>query len=259
MKELQTQAELPTIAPAPEMTPMALMQQAVAHGVGADELGKLMALQERWEASKAQKAFSAALAGFQAVVPTITKNKTADRYQYATFDHIMRTIKPYMETAGLALRFTTELTGESIITATCTVTHRDGHSETSAFAAPVDAQMRVNSTQKMGSANSYAKRYCLVNALNLSVGEQDDDGASASELESDRPKEAPPAEVKKKLPPQELANAAQLSEIKVLIKKKVMSPRRTSWVSKRMDTLTKTHAAQLIKEAKAEAANADTK
>ena len=40
--------------------------------------------------------------------------------------------------------------------------------------------MRVNNTQKMGSANSYAKRYCLVNALNLSVSDEvDDDGAGA--------------------------------------------------------------------------------
>jgi hypothetical protein len=180
MNGLVEQTELPTIEPARAVTPMDLMDKAVQHGMGADELEKLLALQERYEASQAKKAFSAALAGFQAAVPTIQKNKQADRYTYASFDEIMRTIKPFLSTAGLSVRFTTEMSGDDIITATCTVTHCAGHSESSHFAAPVDSQMRVNNTQKMGSANSYAKRYCLVNALNLSVSDDaDDDGGAA--------------------------------------------------------------------------------
>jgi hypothetical protein len=161
------------------MTPMDLMQKALENNVDPDQLGKLMDLQERYEAKQAQKAFSAALAGFQAVVPTIHKNATADRYGYASFDHIMGTIKPLLATAGLSVRFSTEMTGDSVITVICTISHRDGHSETSQFSAPVDSQMRVNSTQKMASANSYACRYAIRNALNLSIGDFDDDGAGA--------------------------------------------------------------------------------
>ena len=263
--ELIEQPTLPTIESPAVMTPMDLMASAVAHGMGADELEKMLVLQERWEANKAQKAFSAALAGFQSAVPTITKNKTAEGkgqfqgYQYATFDHIMRTIKPYLETAGLSLRFTTELTGESIITSTCTVTHRDGHSETSRFAAPVDVQMRVNNTQKMGSANSYAKRYCLVNALNLSVGEQDDDGASAGELDSDRPLEEPPAEEKKKRPPQKPATPDQLTEIQELIKKGLLAGRTEVWVKNNAGRMTESHAISIIAEGKKNAMEADSK
>lgn len=173
---IKTENEAPAM-----ITPMDLMAQAIEKG-GADELEKLMLLQERYEANRAQKAFSAALAGFQAAVPPIHKNKQADRYTFASFDEIMRIIKPYLATAGLSIRFTTETTGESVITATCTITHRDGHSEESHFAAPIDPQMRVNQTQKMGSANSYAKRYCLVNALNLSLSDEDDDGAGAGTM-----------------------------------------------------------------------------
>jgi len=180
---VSTQQNLPTIEPARPTTPMDLMQAAIQTGVDADQLGKLMDLQERYEAGRAARAFSAALAGFQAVCPIIHKNRQADRYVYATFDEIMRTIKPHLATAGLSVRFSTEMTGEGVITAICTVSHRDGHSEISQFAAPVDTQMRVNNTQKMGSANSYAKRYALLNALNLSTSEQeDDDGAAAGTI-----------------------------------------------------------------------------
>ncbi|MCK5495629.1 MAG: ERF family protein, partial [Hyphomicrobiaceae bacterium] len=38
-------------------------------------------------------------------------------------------------------------------------------------------QLKINDSQKMGSANSYASRYNLINALGLTTGE-DDDGAA---------------------------------------------------------------------------------
>jgi len=160
------------------MTPMDLMAAAMERGVDADQLEKLLALQERYEANQARKAFAAAMADFQAACPTIKKSRQADRYTYAPLDEILRTIRTHLDSAGLSVRFSTQTEG-SVITAVCIVSHRDGHSETSQFAAPVDPNMRVNETQKMGSANSYAKRYALMNALNLVASEYDDDGQAA--------------------------------------------------------------------------------
>lgn len=159
-------------------TPMDLMSRAIDKGLDADQLEKFMELQERWESNNARKAFTEALADFQARCPTVKKSRQADRYSYAPLDEILRTIRPHLDAAGLSVRFDTETT-EHGIKALCTVSHRDGHSETSHFSAPVDSQMRVNETQKMGSANSYAKRYALMNALNLVASEYDDDGYMA--------------------------------------------------------------------------------
>jgi len=172
------QPTLPSVEPARAMTPMDLMRGAIEHGVDADQLDKLLTLQERYEANQARKAFAAAMADFQARCPTVMKSRKADRYNYAPLDEILRTIRPHMEACGLAVRFSTRTDGP-VITALCTVSHRDGHSETSEFAAPVDSAMKVNETQRMGSANSYARRYALMNALNLVASMEDDDGYAA--------------------------------------------------------------------------------
>jgi len=168
--------QLPVASP----TPMDLMQSAIANGVDADQLTKLMDLQERYQANEAKRAFANAMADFQAKCPTIFKSRKADRYTYAPLDTIIKTIRPYLEAAGLSVRFSTLLTETTVITAICTVSHRDGHSEVSEFAACVDDKMRVNETQKIGSANSYAKRYALMNALNLVASDEDDDGVAAN-------------------------------------------------------------------------------
>jgi len=163
----------------PATTPMQLMQAMIERGTDPDQLEKMLALQERWEANQARKSFAAAMAQFQAACPTILKSKKADRYNYAPLDEILRTIRPHLDAAGLSISFNTS-TKDGVITAYCTVTHRDGHSVTSEFSAPVDPAMKVNDTQKAGSANSYAKRYSLCNALNLVGSEFDDDGYSAA-------------------------------------------------------------------------------
>jgi len=170
---------------APVTTPMQLLQAAVANNVDAGQLEKLMDLQERWEANQARKAFASAMSDFQAKCPTILKSKKADRYSYAPLDEILRTIRPHLDAAGLSVAFNTKAS-DGTITAFCTVQHRDGHSVTSEFSAPVDPAMKVNDTQKAGSANSYAKRYALCNALNLVGSEFDDDGfAAATQFISD--------------------------------------------------------------------------
>ena len=173
-KEITNVENLPIARP----DPMMILQAAVERGVDADQLGKLMDLQERYQANQARIAFSSAMSDFQAHCPTILKSKKADRYSYAPLDEILRTIRPHLDTCGLSIRFSTLTTG-LIITALCTISHRDGHSEQSEFAAPVDSNMKVNDTQKMGSANSYAKRYALMNALNLVASDEDDDGYRA--------------------------------------------------------------------------------
>ena len=62
------------------------------------------------------------------------------------------------------------------------MTHENGHTEMSEFTCPVDLEnkTKINVAQQQGSANSYAKRYALSNALNLSFGGEDDDGTAAA-------------------------------------------------------------------------------
>jgi hypothetical protein len=137
-------------------------------------------LYERNEAREAQKAFDKALAAFQGEAPQIRKSKKADRYYYAPLEEILKKIQPTLTKHGLSVRFDTKM-AEGMITAYCTVAHEAGHKETSEFTCPIDKEnkTKINVSQQAGSANSYAKRYALGNALNLSYCDEDDDGQAA--------------------------------------------------------------------------------
>ena len=235
-----------------QVNPLMILQAAIEKGIDADQLEKLMTLQERWEANQARKAFDAAMADFQAHCPIIKKTREADRYWYAPLDEVLRTIRPHLEATGLSVRFSTETEGP-VITAICTVSHRDGHSEVSHFTAPIDEQMRVNETQKMGSANTYAKRYALMNALNLAAGNEDDDGVRASHPPPTAEEVAAHEKAKANRKPQDPATDEQLAEIQKhidVLKKQPESKRTTTqleyWL-KNKDHMTKSDAAEILR------------
>ena len=164
-------------------TPMQLISQVVDNpDFDVEKLAKMMDLQERYEDRQAGKAYNQAVTKFQNSVQAIPKEtKGAHDIRYAKLDKIMEVIQPALAAQDLSVRFSTSWSTEGYLTAVCTVSHVLGHSEASEITIPVDDKMAANSSQKMGSANSYAKRYALSNALNLAFCEHDSD---ATDLDS---------------------------------------------------------------------------
>ena len=144
-------------------------------------LEKMFDLYERDEARKAEKLFDEALAEFQGTAKPIRRIKKADRFTYAPIEEIIRTIQGDLSANGLSVRFDTKFDSTGYITAFCTVSHVGGHKERSEFTCPVDKEnkQRINVAQQQASANSYARRYALSNALNLVYSDEDDDGGAA--------------------------------------------------------------------------------
>lgn len=163
-------------------SPMALIRLAVEANADPERLGKLMDLQERFERNEASKAFAVALAQFQAECPVIRKRREAafngqHIYNFASLDDILQEIQPLLTAHGLAINFSAGMTDAGFLKAECRV--RCGlHVEATEIVLPVPAEMRVNATQKMGAALSYAKRYALCAALNLIVADEDNDAAA---------------------------------------------------------------------------------
>jgi hypothetical protein len=160
-------------------TPLAILDKMAASDVDPEKLAQMMTLCERYEANDAAQKFSAALARFQAKCPAITKRRKIDLGGgsgplYASLDDIMKEIKPLLADCGLCITFSAEVTEAGQIHVLCNIRH-GRHVETSEITLPIPAQMRVNDTQKMGAALSYAKRYALCSALNITVTDEDTD------------------------------------------------------------------------------------
>lgn len=170
------------------MTPMDMIGQAVANGAGIDVLEKLMSLQERYDASQAKKAYSAAMADAKAEIKPIVKNRKVDfknknnegrtNYEYEDLAGIADVIDPILSKFGLSYRWRSSQNGNKL-TIICVMSHRDGYSEDAAeLSADNDTSGNKNSIQAVGSTATFLQRYTLKLAVGLAAS-KDDDGNSA--------------------------------------------------------------------------------
>lgn len=165
-------------------TPMSILNKAVESGTSVDVLEKLLALQERWGASEAKKAFDAAMSAAKAELPVLHKGNTVDfttargrtHYNYEDLASVARAIDPILSRHGLSYRWNTD-SNEASTTVTCILSHAAGHSEFNKLVAPNDISGNKNAIQAIGSAVTYLQRYTLKAALGLSAS-ADDDGRS---------------------------------------------------------------------------------
>ena len=170
------------------VTPMDLLDRAMQRGVDPEALGKLLELQQRWEADQARKAFVQAMAAFKAEPLTITKgkrvhyvsrrtNETTD-YTHATLSQVCDAVVATLSKHGLSHRWETSQQ-DKVISVTCVITHELGHSERTTLSAAPDESGGKNSIQAVGSTVTYLQRYTLMAATGLAAKDMDDDGRSA--------------------------------------------------------------------------------
>lgn len=170
------------------VTPMQMLAMAIERGADVGMLEKLMALQERWEANEARKAFVAALSAFKAEPPTIEKNKHVSfpnskggttEYDHATLDQVANVIGAALSKHGLSHRWETEQMDGGMIRVSCILQHALGHSERVTLQASPDQSGGKNNIQAVGSTVTYLQRYTLLAAVGLAAKDQDDDGEGA--------------------------------------------------------------------------------
>ncbi|MEO8718355.1 MAG: ERF family protein [Burkholderiales bacterium] len=181
--ETNVPAVQPMAPAAAEMNPRGLLQLAVQQGADLDKLERLMALQERWEATEARKAFVVALAAFKSNPPALSKNKRVEfetgrgktAYEHATLDHVSDAIGAGLTRHGLSHRWEVEQL-EGQIRVSCLLQHVLGHSERVSMQAPADQSGSKNSIQALGSTVTYLQRYTLLAATGMAAKGQDNDG-----------------------------------------------------------------------------------
>ena len=162
-----------------------LIAMAINADLDIEKLERLMEMKEREEVKTAYAAFVVAISQFQADCPTVKKTGTVtDKhgkrlYTFPKFDCIMTTIQPHMEKNGLSVRFSSDIS-DGQVKICCMVSHAAGHTDESFFSCPIEVTMTggANASQRTASANSFAKRYAIMNALNIAGSDYDDDGQS---------------------------------------------------------------------------------
>jgi hypothetical protein len=179
----------------PDDRAMNMIAAAVADGRSVEEIGRLIEFKERLEQDQARKAYNRAMSEFQARCPAIPKTgrasistKSGGRYEYSfpPLDVIMEFIRPHLARCGLSVTFSDFTLEEDHIALSCLIRHAEGHIESHPIRMPIDRGANVNDMQKVGISNSYARRYGVVNALNLVGTDPDSDGnlPGAKEVET---------------------------------------------------------------------------
>lgn len=170
------------------VTPMGMIEKALSTGASPDVLEKMLALQERWEANEARKAFSAAMALARPKFAPIVKRKDGydKRYKYETLTDIADAIDGPLAEHGFTYDWITEEKPDGFIQVTCVVTHEMGHSKKNSLSGhpkdSADPKANMNGIQRIGTTVTYLQRYTLKAALGLAA-DKDTDGAVGPELD----------------------------------------------------------------------------
>ncbi len=166
----------------PEYQPPAtLIELAISNNADLDKLEKLLALQERYQANEARKAYHKAMAEFKANPPKIDKDRTVSyktnagvtKYNHATLANVTEKINEALSKHGLSASWTTKQNGAIVVT--CKITHHLGHSEETSLSADADMTGSKNPIQAIGSTITYLERYTLLALTGLATYDQDDD------------------------------------------------------------------------------------
>ena len=190
-----------TLMPAPRLDatpPDTTLFERLARdpSVDADKLDRLMALHERLTARRAEEQFNAAMSAAQADMRPVTADadNPQTKSRYASYAALDRALRPIYTRHGFALSFDTgDAPHELEVRVLCYVTHEGGHKRTYRLDMPADGKGAkggdvMTRTHAVGAATSYGARYLLKAIFNVAVGEEDDDGNSAT-----TPAPTPPA------------------------------------------------------------------
>ncbi len=157
------------------------ISQAIQQKLPVEAMERLFNLYKEVKQEKAKEAFVNALAKFQKECPIIKKTKkvlnkdgVTVRYQYAPIDSVVEQIKKPLAENGFSYNWDS-IREEKHIKVICKLTHIDGHTETSTFDIPIVESQYMTSPQSYATAQSYAKRYTLLNVLGIATADEDND------------------------------------------------------------------------------------
>jgi hypothetical protein len=110
----------------------------------------------------------------------VTKDKANKQYgsKYTSIGNMFNTVTPRLSKYGFSVNF--EVQQAEMITVTCIVTHKLGHSESVSMSAPPDGSGSKNTLQQIKSTLTYLRAATFESAIGIASSDAnlDDDGNS---------------------------------------------------------------------------------
>lgn len=166
-------------------SPMKMYEIALSKGADIEQLERMLAFQEKYDAVQAKKAFVEAMALFKSKPINIVKDKTNSQYRskYVSLGNLVNSVLPAMSECELSHRW--DIDQSSGVTVTCIVTHSLGHSESTTMTAPPDKSGSKNPIQEIKSTITYLKAATFEGIMGLASTDAniDDDGNGAASVQ----------------------------------------------------------------------------
>jgi hypothetical protein len=167
------------------ITPMAMLAQAIERGMPVETVDKLMALNERWEAAQARKAFFEAFAAFKSEAIIVARNKDITDgplkgKRYAELFSFVEAVTPALSRNGLSHSWEITKDDKDWIEVTCKIEHVSGHGKVVAMGGPPDTGGAKNAIQARVSTVTYLERVTLKAACGIAEQGDDLDGRAPS-------------------------------------------------------------------------------
>lgn len=177
---MSTENQLSTIEPAPQplaISPIGVLEAAVKGGINSDNVAVVkeilaMCRQQREEDAKA--AFGRAFFAMKKEMPTIYADKEvrtksgALAFEYCSPNEIQDAIDPVMKRHGFCTMTGQQKDERGFITASVTLYHESGHSETRSFTVrPGSGNALMSEAQCDAAATTSAERHALIKMLGL--------------------------------------------------------------------------------------------
>ena len=173
--------------------PNAVLIMAMQKNYTPELIEKMMALQERYEANGARKAYNEAVAEFHKDLPPLKKDKFNTQFEswYTSLGVLLATYGPKLGENGLSVSFPTPTQDDKSMTVECRLSHKLGHSESSSMIGPilagpigrVSGQSARNPLQDIKTTFTYLRSATCEAVLGVAGSEAssvDNDGNSAS-------------------------------------------------------------------------------
>lgn len=167
-----------------DVTPMQLLQSAVAQGASIDTIERLAKLQREMVEYEAKVSFDEAMQraqdGMKPISADMHNKQTGSKY--ASYAKLDRALRPIYSREGFSVSFNTgEPLAPEMVRILAYVSHKRGHTRNYQIDMPADGKGAkggdvMTKTHATGAATSYGMRNLLKMIWNVAVGEDDEDG-----------------------------------------------------------------------------------